>query len=158
MTIGTGCPAGYRDLADREAVTRNTGPARGTRGRYERPHLQSRGFTLIEVMIAILLIGVGLLGLAVMSTTVTRGNLHSSSLTAASTIAQERIEQFRTEAYENIASGNDTRVVDGVTYTRTWQVSDNDPQVGLKTITVSVGWTSRGKAHRTSLSTIRGAR
>lgn len=117
-----------------------------------------RGFTLIELMVAVLLIGVGLMGLAALSTTVTRANVHSSGLTTASALAQERIEQFRAEPYGSIVSGSDARAVDGVQYTRTWGVSADDPEPGLKTIVVTVAWTSRGLTHRTTLSTIRGSR
>ncbi len=118
----------------------------------------SRGFTLIEMMVAVLLIGVGLMGLAALSTTVTRANTQSSSLTTASAIAQERIERFRVEPYTSIEPGSDTRRLDGVTYTRNWTVATNDPVQGLKTIVVTVSWTSGGQGHQTSLRTIRGSR
>jgi prepilin-type N-terminal cleavage/methylation domain-containing protein len=117
-----------------------------------------RGFTLIEMMVAILLIGVGLMGLAALSTTVTRANVHSAALTAASTLAQERMERFRTDNYAGIVAGNDSRVQDGIVYTRAWTVADNTPEIGLKTVTVTVSWTTRGKLHSTTLSTIRGSR
>jgi hypothetical protein len=68
------------------------------------------------------------------------------------------MEQFRTDAYAGITSGNDARVQDGITYARAWTVADNTPETGLKTITVTVSWTSRGKPHSTTLSTIRGSR
>ena len=90
--------------------------------RRSRPACTRRGFTLIEMMVAILLIGVGLMGLAAMSSTVSRANVQSSSLTTASALAQERLERFRTEPYVSIVSGVDSRVVDCVTYTRAWTV------------------------------------
>jgi type IV pilus modification protein PilV len=117
-----------------------------------------RGFTLIEMMVAILLIGVGLMGVAALSTTVTRANQQSAAITAASSLAQERIERFRTEDYAAIASGSDTRTLDGITYSRSWTVTANDPAAGLKTIAVTVSWTTRGRTHQTTLSTIRGSR
>ena len=125
------------------------GPARAGR---------RNGFTLVEVIVAIVLIGVGLMGLAALSTTVTRANVQSSSLTTATALAQERVERLRTDDYDAIASGNDARVVDGVTYTRTWTVTADDPAQGLKTVAVAVSWTSRGATHTTRLATIRGQR
>ena len=117
-----------------------------------------QGFTLVEVIVAIVLLGVGMMGLAALSTTVTRANVQSSSLTAATALAQERAERLRMEDYDAIASGNDARVVDGVTYTRTWTVTANDPAPGLKTVAVAVSWTARGATHTTRLTTIRGRR
>ena len=110
------------------------------------------------MMVAILLIGVGLMGLAALSTTVTRANVQSAALTAASALAQERMERFQTEDYAGITAGNDARVQDGITYARAWAVADNTPATGLKTVTVTVSWTSRGMPHSTTLSTIRGSR
>lgn len=131
-------------------------PARARRG--SRAGGGSPGFTIIEMMIAILLIGVGLMGLAAMSSTVSRANVQSASLTDASALAQERIERFRGEDYAAIVSGSDVRRVDGVTYDRTWDVSADTPAAGLKTIVVTVTWSARGSMHRTTLSTIRGSR
>lgn len=120
--------------------------------------MSARGFTLVEMMVAIILIGIGLMGLAALSTTVTRAGVQSSSLTTGSALAQERIERFRLEPYASIAAGSDVRMADGVPYTRAWTVATNDPAVGLKTVTVTVSWTTRGQTHRTTLSTIRGSR
>ncbi|HEY7460686.1 MAG TPA: prepilin-type N-terminal cleavage/methylation domain-containing protein [Gemmatimonadota bacterium] len=129
-------------------------PAASRRARRTR----RRGFTLIEMMVAILLLGVGMMALAALTTTVTRANVQSSSRTVASSLAQERIERFRTEPYALIVAGNDARVVDGVTYTRTWTVATNDPAPGLKTVSVTVSWTTRGKLHSSVLATILSAR
>ena len=116
------------------------------------------GFTLIEMMVAILLLGVGLMGLAALSSTVTRANVHSSARTTANALAQERIERLRTDAYDAIVNGSDVRTVDGIAYARSWDISADDPEPGLKTVVVTVTWTSRGRTHSTTLSTIRGAR
>jgi type IV pilus assembly protein PilV len=116
------------------------------------------GFTVVEVMVAVLLIGVGLMALASVSTSVTRANAQSSALTVAGGLAQERIETLRSAPYASIASGGDERDLDRVTYRRTWNVADDQPRVGLKTILVTVTWTSRGVARRTTLATIRSSR
>jgi type IV pilus assembly protein PilV len=128
------------------------GPVRRPCGR------RSAGFTLVEVIVAIVLLGVGLMGMAALSTTVTRANVQSSSLTTATALAQERAERLRTEDYDALASGNDSRVVDNVTYTRSWVVTADDPEPGLKTVAIAVSWTTRGTTHTTRLTTIRGRR
>jgi type IV pilus assembly protein PilV len=120
--------------------------------------LPAAGFTLVEVIVAIVLLGVGLMGLAALSTTVTRANVQSSSLTTATALAQERAERLRTQDYDAVVSGGDTRMVDNVAYTRSWTVTTDDPAPGLKTVAIAVSWTTRGVTHTTRLSTIRGRR
>jgi type IV pilus assembly protein PilV len=136
----------------RRLLDRGCAPVRRPRAR------RSAGFTLVEVIVAIVLLGVGLMGLAALSTTVTRANVQSSSLTTATALAQERAERLRTEDYDALASGNDSRVVDNVTYTRSWVVTADDPEPGLKTVAIAVSWTTRGTTHTTRLTTIRGRR
>jgi prepilin-type N-terminal cleavage/methylation domain-containing protein len=117
----------------------------------------SRGFTLIEMMVVILLLGVGMMGLAALTATVSRANVQSSELTTASTLAQTQIESSRAQPYASIVAGSDARTVNGVSYSRSWTVASDNPASGLKTIVVTVSWTSRGKTHNTTLSTIRGS-
>jgi hypothetical protein len=49
-------------------------------------------------------------------------------------------------------------VVDNVAYTRSWVVTADDPEPGLKTVAIAVSWTTRGTTHTTRLTTIRGRR
>lgn len=129
-------------------------PAASRRARRTR----GRGFTLVEMMVAILLLGVGMMALAALTTTVTRANGRSASLTTASALAQERIERFRIEPQATIAAGSDARVVDGVAFSRSWTVANGDPAPSLKTVAVTVTWVERGYPHSTTLATILGSR
>ena len=54
------------------------------------------------------------------------------------------MERFQTDAYEGIVSGSDTRLQDGVLYTRAWTITNNSPDVGLKTVIVTVSSTLEG--------------
>ena len=51
-----------------------------------------KGFTLIEVLVAIAMIAVGVLGLAANTVSVTQGNRISASTTVAINLAQEKID------------------------------------------------------------------
>jgi type IV pilus assembly protein PilV len=55
----------------------------------------AKGFTLIEVMVALFVLGVGLLGLAMLQTTGLRLNTHSYSRTQATYLAYDIIEKMR---------------------------------------------------------------
>jgi prepilin-type N-terminal cleavage/methylation domain-containing protein len=99
------------------------------------------GFTLVEVMIAIVVLGVGVIALAGSSASVTRMIGRGKHETRAAQVASRRIETLRATALSStprctagaFASGGPTVVEPGVS--ETWVV----PAAGtLRTITVSV--------------------
>ncbi|MBU0484844.1 MAG: type IV pilus modification protein PilV [Proteobacteria bacterium] len=58
------------------------------------------GFTLIEVMIAVLVLTMGLLGAAAMQTTAVNGNASAMKLTQATLLANDRVEILMSWPYE----------------------------------------------------------
>lgn len=56
-------------------------------------HTQS-GFTLLEVMMALLILSVALLGLASLSSTVIQNNSYSNNYTTATLLAQDKLEEL----------------------------------------------------------------
>ena len=128
------------------------------------------GFTSIEVIIAIMLLGVALLGLASVTVSVIRGNDFSKMVTTATTQARDKMEELKSIAasqpnpctapnscYDNLAGGSDT--VDAV-YTRQWTVgavgaaAPQNDQTIMKKITVTVTWTWNIWPHTVTLNTI----
>ncbi len=61
-----------------------------------------RGFTLIEIMIAIFLLAVALLGLASVTTSVIKGNSFSQTLTTATTLAKDKMEELKATSYTDL--------------------------------------------------------
>ncbi len=92
------------------------------------------GFTLIEVVIAICILGFALLALAQLQITAVRGNAFADRMTTAATLAQDRLERLRGLPYDSIVNGQDR----SGRYTRQWNVEDNTPAVGMKRVTVTV--------------------
>ena len=121
------------------------------------------GFTSIEVIIAIMLLGVALLGLASVTVSVIRGNDFSKMVTTATTQARDKMEELKNtgatqNGYDNLlAGGSDT--VDAV-YTRQWTVgavgaaAPQNDQTIMKKITVTVTWTWNIWPHSVTLNTI----
>ena len=62
----------------------------------------TKGFTLLEVMIAMMVVAIGLLGIAGMMVTSIRGNAASARLTEATNLAQDKIEELRSTPYPNL--------------------------------------------------------
>ncbi len=75
---------------------------------------QEQGFTLIEVIIAVLVLTIGLLGLVTSAALVTRmiGRGHRSGVEVA--FSQRRIEMLRSTACTNQATGTDVLMRGGV--------------------------------------------
>jgi type IV pilus assembly protein PilV len=116
----------------------------------ENINKKQSGFTLIEVMIALVILAVGLLALMTLQIVSIRANAFSSDMTYAGTLAQSRIEHLRNTAYDSIAPNTDFEYDDpdhhtytsakGTSYTVKRLVEDNTPATDMKTITMKIEW------------------
>ena len=100
-----------------------------------------RGFTLVEVLVAGLVLSVVLLGVAAM-TIAASGQLHrGGEQTAATTLVQQRIEWLRNQGYEasDLSAGTTSEALTGTYagYTRTTTIQDDTPRAGVKRIVVA---------------------
>jgi type IV pilus modification protein PilV len=57
--------------------------------------MNQRGFTLVETLVALVVLAVGLLAIAQMGVTYVRANTQSQQLSAATVLAQDKMEQLR---------------------------------------------------------------
>lgn len=90
------------------------------------------GFGLIEVMVAVAVIGVGVTGLVVLQKSFLRSSNESVYRSVAMELAKAKMEEFRdfddvtggTNNFLDIATGNDSVTVNGQAYSRLWNVSN----------------------------------
>jgi type II secretion system protein I len=111
------------------------------------------GFTLIEVLIALIILSFSLLALAGLMVTTTRNNSFGSHITEAATFAQDKLEELRAMRWENIPEGTSSDQKSGSTginFTRNWNVTTNG---SLKTITITINWNDR-IAHSIKLTSV----
>lgn len=122
---------------------------------------KGRAFTLIEVVIAMLLLAIGLLALFALQIRSIRSNAFSNCLTVATSLARNQIEDLRAKSWEDIADGlvtetlRDTDSATGATrmvFTRQRAV-ETEPSGRLKKVTVTVSWRQAGRPHQVVVST-----
>jgi prepilin-type N-terminal cleavage/methylation domain-containing protein len=105
-----------------------------------------QGVTLMEVMIAMIILSVALLMLLNMAVVAIDGNDWSNRTTAATQMMQEKLEQLRNEV-DGAESGSET--IDGVTCE--WDVTDGGDF--LWQVDILVQWKDvRNKTHRDSIT------
>ncbi len=109
-----------------------------TRRRY------AKGFTLIEIMVAITLLSVGLLGMAGLTVGIMRGNALSSEVTTATVLAQAKMEDIKRVGYSGATEiTEDYNSIAGYPLFKRDTVVDVDtPDLGMKTVTITVYWNS----------------
>ena len=113
------------------------------------------GFSLIEVLIALVLLTVGLLALGGMQIVSIKGNSFSQQMTQATVLTQSKLEELKKMPFadSNLSSGrHDEGVLNGSGFSRSYDVEDISAT--LKAITVTVRWREETD-HSTSLSTMK---
>lgn len=104
-----------------------------------------KGFSLIEMLIALVILALAMLALAGLMVATTKNNSFGGHITEAATFAQDKLEEFRTAPWDSIGANplNDSKVgSNGITFTRNWTVVTS-ADGNLKTVTLNVNWTDR---------------
>ncbi len=113
------------------------------------------GFTLIETVIALLVLTIGLLGMAALSISVMQGNKSSNRISTATAVAQDKMEELRGLGYDNLPASDSGDIdINGLSYS--WDVETvttrydadgdvttdpDDPVLTItKKVTVTVEW------------------
>jgi len=130
--------------------------------------VRETGFTLIEILVAIVILTVGLLAVAKMQVSAIQGNYFSNSATTALNLAQAKMEDLLSRSFtdtdlvdtqpgnngnltsitvfdhEETDSGNPTNIDDGGNHNpqgifrRVWNVADYTPPTEIKPITKTI--------------------
>jgi Tfp pilus assembly protein PilV len=125
-----------------------------------RTPIGNRGFTLLEITVAVFLLVMALLGLISTTVIVIKSNSLSPTITAATTLARDKMEALRSTAFSAITTGGPE--MQETIYSLNWTVvckDGNDNTVGcdgavMKTVAVTVAWPWQGQNHTVSLETI----
>jgi prepilin-type N-terminal cleavage/methylation domain-containing protein len=99
-----------------------------------------RGFTLIEVLVALLITLIGLAGVLMMQSGSVKANRQNAQFTRASMIAEETIESARGVAVSKLLDGvtYPSQVFNGITYAISLNAAEAATGSNLVVITASV--------------------
>lgn len=123
--------------------------------------LDNKGFTLIELFVAILIFAVGIVGVAKMQMAAVASNSYSLQLTQALNIAEDRIERLKNDALTDavLAVGAHTTGAvisdEGRTFTPSWTVTAI-PNATAVSVAVNVSWTEKANTFTATLNFIKG--
>lgn len=124
---------------------------------YRKSLKGTRGFTLVEIMVALLVLTVGFLGvIGLLYTTIDR-NRFAGQITEATTLAQDKIEQLKALGYAAAGTNSTetgltaTATTSGGIYTRTVLATAS---TRYSQYLVTVSWARAGTQHSVSLQTI----
>ena len=112
----------------------------------------SRGFSLIEVLISLVVLSVGLLSVGQLMLTSLTTAAYGNHYTQATALAQAKMEEFRASRPVAGAGSDQVMGVNGTRYMRTWSIVANGE---MRFITVAVDWIEK-TSHSIQLSTIIG--
>lgn len=109
---------------------------------------KSKGASLVEVLVALLILTLGFVSLQRLQVVAIRDNQFASELTRAVHLASGRMEQLLGAPFPSIASGSTN---DGA-FALAWTVSDDTPVAGCKTVTVEAKWIQQGATRKVRLT------
>jgi len=116
---------------------------------------REKGFTLVEILIALTIFAIGMLAIANMQVWGIVGNATAKWHTEAATWASDRIERLMTldYAHADLAAGPHpgAPITEGH-YSISWNVTDSTPIPNAKAVVVTVTWKDRGKNKSTAFT------
>ena len=120
----------------------------------------TNGFTLVELLVTIIVIGVVFAGLSNIFISIQRSQVQTQYLESATRAAQREVESLRNSNYNNLPAGQtvnfSTSLPDSLPSGSTGSVAITEPSPGLKRVDVTVTYTYGGDTRNVTLSSLIG--
>ncbi len=123
-------------------------------------HRTCTGFTLTEILVAMVVLSIGLLGITAMTISAIKTLTFSKELTMATTLAQDKMEAIQRVAFSAITSQNYPvedygTISDFPQFRRTVAISPG-PTPTTKMLLITVSWRRKaaGQPHTVTLQTL----
>ncbi len=109
------------------------------------------GFSLIEIMVAITILGIGVLTLAGLFP-LAMERVHVGDLESRATFhAEAKIEELKSLSWEDLRETAASDTVDTM-FRRSWRIEEDEPVLGMKQVEVQVVWSDNKGPRTVSLS------
>lgn len=122
--------------------------------------LSQKGFTLVELIATIAVLGLVTLGIAGLFYNIQFIQQESNYLDIATRAAQTEVEVLRNNTYNSLTAGQNidftNNLPDRLPDNSTGTVAVSEPSPGLKRVNVTVSYTDAGKQHNVTLSSLIG--
>ncbi len=118
------------------------------------------GFTLLELLIAVLLLAVGFLATFTVIWTSQKAGTYSRNMTSAAALGADLMEQLALRNYTGLKNGtySDAAISPPLSaFSRAYTVQQDTPAVNMKTLTVAVSWREGGQVKSRTFTTVRRA-
>jgi type IV pilus assembly protein PilV len=118
-----------------------------------------QGFSLIELLVAILLLMIGFMAVFTVLWSSTRAGSFSRNMTTAASLGQDMLERAHglsdsslpaTAGFVNYTAAS----ISAVGFTREMEIINNYPEAGVKTINARITWNTPGKGTSTRTFTM----
>jgi prepilin-type N-terminal cleavage/methylation domain-containing protein len=123
------------------------------RARRQRRGRGDSGFSPIEMMLAMTVLGIGLLSIAQIIPLALAGGTQARLRTQAVQAGQQRLDDLMAVPYDSLLAGSFSETIDG--YTVAWTVSDDVPVPGAKRVDLAASWVTLRGTQTVELTTIR---
>jgi type IV pilus assembly protein PilV len=114
------------------------------------------GFTIIEILIAVVLIVIGLVAFGVLGGSIVDQNALQKRSDLALTLAQQKLEELKNTALSTTLTtsnnGSDNPTLLNNTFTRTWTIT-NGAAGSMASLSVTVSWSDKGQTKIERLKT-----
>ncbi|WP_024300978.1 prepilin-type N-terminal cleavage/methylation domain-containing protein [Pseudogulbenkiania sp. MAI-1] len=123
------------------------------------PSTRQRGFSLLEVLITLVVLGGGLLAIGGLYGKIMNGSAAAKERSEAVVLAEQKLEELRYALYASIAAGSDsvnaaTGSGSSANFSRNWSVTSSSSPA-YKTVTVTVSWTDSRNQNQSAVLTSR---
>ncbi|MDY0132897.1 MAG: prepilin-type N-terminal cleavage/methylation domain-containing protein [Desulforegulaceae bacterium] len=110
--------------------------------------VKEKGFTLIEVMVALIIFSIGIIAVITLQISAVKANSNSYYYDLAINSMNNRIEKIIAQNYENLVSQpKEIPDFSNPQFMASWKVTGDSPEPGIKQIDIVVKWTKDSKKH-----------